>query len=471
VSMLITPSLSYADISHLQHNTDVVIGLDNQPFYVSSLSVPSAVSLGDLSLMVQSWGVLNNTGNLRAVIYSSSSTYPYVPDALLYSSDSVDIATIPNGSQVATTTFSFNGEILDAGSYFIGLEHEDFTCIGFVDQCIYLGTDNSSTGDYGVKQVSGIWTVVSSSTSITFNLTSVLNPSESVILAIVPTESDNVASTSLPVFSVYYFISDDDVGDYLRYKFLCINAVVDFWADCSLSQIFRVEATSSGYHRYTWTGDNLLPVGSYSSFVDLQDFCVFGVCLGIEVDSLGYLVSSSTDWFVGEPSALGQEADNVFDAYDEALSSTGATTTAMSKLYCSQSWAYFDFTKCISALFVPSKADVQKSFDTFYGGTMSNLFPFGYVKRISQMFYATTTLSVLPDLVVTIPSELPMSGYSIDLSPWGLLMGTGSYLDTEAPSMTGGRNFRDVTEGGWNILVDIFFGLSLLAIAVKIKGL
>lgn len=155
-------------VSHPKHDSDQSFGLTNMPFVASDFSVNGYAILDSADFLVSTLGVANCTGQLVARIWSASSTYPYVPDRVVATSSIVDISTIPCNSAVATSTFSFSGQILLSGDYFIGVEHLNSVCIGFIDQCITIGTDGTADG-YLARRVFGNF-IVASSTSLTYVL-------------------------------------------------------------------------------------------------------------------------------------------------------------------------------------------------------------------------------------------------------------------------------------------------------------
>lgn len=299
---------------------------------------------------------------------------------------------------------------------------------------------------------------------------STLVGSDSYIISVVP-DNVSVSSTTYASLSVHSYVSPRDVGSTFIYQLESDNSVLDSLGLGSNDSSFYFQATTSGDQYYTSVLSYLLPPGTYHSIVRFRSYCVLGVCALPVFDNYGFEVSTTTTWYVDSHSAYGLENLTTYNAITEAFGTAASTTASMTQQYCYTSFSTFDVSKCIGALFIPSKAEVQASLKNFYENSLLKRFPFGYVTRVSNILNSTTTLTTLPGLTFTIPSGLPAGGDTLDLSPWGKLWGPTSYLGTQTSSYASGKTLRQIVEPYWNDIVDIFLGLSLLAIAIKIKGL
>lgn len=178
----------------------------------------------------------------------------------------------------------------------------------------------------------------------------------------------------------------------------------------------------------------------------------------------GTLVSTSTSFVLGAKSY----ADVSFDDFASTTASRReALLTADVAAYCNP-LSGFDGVKCITALFIPSHQAVQGVIDSFKLALFDK-WPIGYISRIVTIFN-TSNSKQLPSLVFNIPSTLPGGAHTIDLTPWGKLTGTGSYVDSATSAGSNPKTLRQIIEAPWQIFVYTVFGIMLVMELIGLSG-
>jgi len=226
-----------------------------------------------------------------------------------------------------------------------------------------------------------------------------------------------------------------------------------------------IDATSTGTFSYSTTTTNL-GVGLYTLTGG-----IYQTVLGI-TNPFGSINNSTTTYFVSGTSTFWNNAaaSGTLAMVGQAIINYTGSSTLSNLNSCNlTSFSNFNPVICIWHLFVPTWDDVTVSTNSVLT-RMGAKFPWGYLTRMHDIFAYPQT-SVLPSLSFTIPQGLPVQGYTLDLSPWGKLWGSTSYLGTATSSYAQGKTLRNIVEPYWNDLVDIFFAISLLALFIKIKGL
>jgi len=159
-------------------------------------------------------------------------------------------------------------------------------------------------------------------------------------------------------------------------------------------------------------------------------------------------------YIVGTSSALGSILQGQNNEFESILSATTSSSTI--SISSCNILSGFDFGKCMTYAFVPSDKQV-KTFINNLNTSVFTHFPFGYVTRLYDIIIGNTT-STLPTLSITIPTGMPDAGATLDLTPWGKLMGEGSLLATATSSVTGVTFYNSFSDY-WKAFVYFVFGL------------
>jgi len=171
------------------------------------------------------------------------------------------------------------------------------------------------------------------------------------------------------------------------------------------------------------------------------------------------LVSTTTTFIASEKTAT-----------DDLISDIASTTAAFSSSvsvgnYCNI--IGFDLLNCMSALIVPSSADVSSVFNQAKNGVLA-VWPIGYLTRTAVILSGTATSS-LPDFSISIPATFPGAGASLDLTPWNEIMGDSSILGMATDTLhavsgsASGKTIRQIVEPGWDNIVYIVFAIVVLS--------
>lgn len=290
------------------------------------------------------------------------------------------------------------------------------------------------------------------------------------IISVSPVTGDSIASTSVVQYSVHAYINPNDVGARLSYSVFPINSYLGTgslfgWLGGDTFDYGGgyVVSTTSGDLYFTSSSSVPLPVGSYSSVVDLKEWCLtvplvgWTTCVSPLTNSSGTLIGTTTYWSVDSHSALGQQFISNIQALDDIIYGTATTTLFASS--CNP--LSFDTTKCVTGLFSASAS--------FLWGLISPLFdmvlsaqPWGYGYRVAQIFFDDSVASsTLPSIAVSVPSGLPMGGRTIDFTPYDSIESALTKIDTtEVETITGSP--LDKFLYYWNLMWYIMFGLWLV---------
>jgi len=178
------------------------------------------------------------------------------------------------------------------------------------------------------------------------------------------------------------------------------------------------------------------------------------------------IVSSSTIFTYGTTTAF--EKTQTQWQQDNAEFMASSTASANVKEYCSFSTS-FSMGLCISALFLPNKADLYISLSALKDGIGSR-FPLGYATDFVTIL-ATTSTTTLAVIDATMPSALGLGNAHIYLSldhvldP--ILEATTTIFSGSNPDTDNSETFYEITSYYWRILV--YLG-ALLYILGRILG-
>lgn len=292
-------------------------------------------------------------------------------------------------------------------------------------------------------------------------------------IEITPLDGDTVSSTTPVTVGSHLYInaSDYDADQYLSITFQndtvsniggsVLDAWNSAWGTGSTGGFAEIRlAVTSGDNDISTTTSNFIRDGRVTATYALKSptfwsslWVVGGLFSGSTV------MSTTTQFIVGEKTSF----DEAIDAGDNGLANGilfGTTTDIIGSNFnadvCTVS--NFNLIGCLKGIIVPSPQAFQTLFTQAKDGFLS-YFPFGYVTRFYAIVSGTAT-STLPVLSMTIPTGFPSGGNTITLSPWGHLMGQGSYLATATSTQTG-VTFYSSFEVYWNRFVYFVFGLGV----------
>jgi len=193
------------------------------------------------------------------------------------------------------------------------------------------------------------------------------------------------------------------------------------------------------YQRYTYDDSSGLSGSSFdivSPFVLENGRYAVQACLFEEgVELLGSLCDR-VEIEVGELPSCTYEEDllGLCDHGNTEIAANGTTTIARAP-HCQLDSERFDISMCVGELLMPTAVEMQTAWNKVLAAA-STAWPLGYVisvwglfdedyqyamafesgsTTVQQVLYSTSTL---PDLILTVPTGLPMAGASLDLTPW-----------------------------------------------------
>jgi hypothetical protein len=149
--------------------------------------------------------------------------------------------------------------------------------------------------------------------------------------------------------------------------------------------------------------------------------------------------------------------------YDSIIN--GTTTANLTNCNPISGW---DTGLCVTALFIPKSSDIKSFANNMYNNALTH-FPWGYVTRFLAIANGSVATSSLPSLTATIPDGYPGAGLTINATPWGKLMGPGSYLATATSTQTG-KTFVETIMTPWTYFVYFAFGLGICLELLNMNG-
>lgn len=269
--------------------------------------------------------------------------------------------------------------------------------------------------------------------------------------------STRASSTENTIYTDLYLNENDYIsGNYVVLKYMRLEDLQSAVGSPDLleTRIVLNDTITSGLNALATTTGSFGADGKYILTAELHrpdawyDGIVNFVSLGMFDNSL--ITSSSTIFTYGTTTAFEQTMEQWERDNEEFMASS--TASANVKAYCSFDTS-FSLGLCISALFVPTKADMYLSLTDLKNGIGSR-FPLGYLTDFASIL-ATTSTSTLTVLHATVPSALGLGTPEITLSlnhvldP--VLNATTSVFNTAEASST--ETFYEITVYYWKILV------------------
>jgi hypothetical protein len=174
------------------------------------------------------------------------------------------------------------------------------------------------------------------------------------------------------------------------------------------------------------------------------------------------IVSSSTSFIFGTTTAF--EKTTAQWKADQAEFMASSTASQNVKQYCDLTNS-FSFGLCISALFLPTQADIQTSLTDLKEGIGSR-FPLGYFKSFIDIV-STTTEGTLTAIDVKLPSALGLGTPSLKLDLTHsldpiLTATTGIFSNSSSTGASSTATFFATTNYYWSLVVYVLTALYIL---------
>lgn len=350
---------------------------------------------------------------------------------------------------IGTDTFPNNGYIL----YII--------CADVPSSCSISGTfPNALVYDGPIVQI--LWTGPVSPPSL--GSPSTLIPPQDLtqtrfVPPLVPSPGSTVASGTPTTVGAEIYVNPDDYasGAYLSMRFVnntlqngIGGSALDAW-NAAFGEI-RVPISAAGSQSLSTTTLFSDPFGQinaqYRIIVPRSSF--FGLITSDEI-----LAATSSSFVVGTPTALDVA---MASSSPGALISALVTGTTTVNLLEKCKIAGFDLVGCLLGIVVPDQATIQDDLSK-----LRAIPPWGYGFRFYDIVRSATT-TPLPSLSIVDP----ITGSTLNLTPWDGLMGSSSIISQATSSFVfggttygTGQTLRQVAEPYWN-----FAWYLLLAIAI-----
>lgn len=327
------------------------------------------------------------------------------------------------------------------------------------------GTDYTSSGDYataptGATQVSQMSLIVSSGSLPNFTTR---------IIGIIPVNQGVVSSTTPTVLNANIFVNDDDFSDnmFVRFDLFRQQNMQMTLSGLQTRIVIDVPIQSAGETDVGTTTASLLNNGEYLYTVSIRKPSIINRILNwFQLGNLydpGVLAKSNTRFIVGEKTGLDVFIDDQAQLLEDTLNNPGVLSVNLSG--CNP--LTFSIMECLTALFVPSQAQMQTFFDRLMSDFL-NRAPIGYVLRLGQIIDTSATSS-LPVISYEFGDESPLDGEIISFDFTETMSSSSNILSTVLVSD------RDEPKSVFDILMpfwEVFVYFSMFVLVLRdIAGL
>lgn len=304
------------------------------------------------------------------------------------------------------------------------------------------------------------WGLISDSGGIS----EVLIPEETIFTYLNPADGETVATSTSNTFYADLFLAEEDyVADsYIRFSYIRQQNLQTAVANTSLlwTTLELNDVITSGYTSVSTTTGNLGEVGVYYFKAELLKpsswwstaLSWFNPFTNLNPN---IITSTSTTFIYGEMTSFDQFVASSSNAINGFIASS-TTSYQNVKNYCSLSTA-FEFTDCLSALFVPSNADITGAI-TIFKDNIGVKFPLGYFNDFITII-STSTIGNLTVLDAELPQGLGLGNPHIVLDLTNkldfVLNATTSQFANTSSSSTDDQTFFEITNYYWKIVVYI----------------
>jgi hypothetical protein len=246
----------------------------------------------------------------------------------------------------------------------------------------------------------------------------------------------------------------------------------DFVEDMYVNLRFSPYSSFASSNQYAWQGlifDVSFPITSSGAFDFTTTSNRFGLSGGWEIRGqikrphqflFGYLPVSFGSWgdiTVGDELntkfIVGTSTywDGVRDEINESIDTITSTSSTAALATCAPLNFSFNISDCLTVLFLGSDSGWQSVADSFDQNIMTK-FPFGYLKRLYDIFAGDPTVVQFPHFSYSFGSSSPavLQGSTIVLNPW-----TDLTIIDRIESDIDGSSMWDIFLPYWELLVGL----------------
>lgn len=293
-------------------------------------------------------------------------------------------------------------------------------------------------------------------------------------ITLTPLASSSVASSTATIIGFSAYVASSSVGQTIEVRLNPVNTLFGegsifgyLGGDFTDWPSWSFVATTTGVLNWsTTTNTSLYSVGSYVTDYQFKSLCLpswlSGYCFGSPTDPVGALMATSSSWFIGSKSVMGDEFEKLENLMSGIYSGAGTSTSI--SVFCNiLSISDFEATKCLGGLFIPTSSYLKDRFLYLYNN-VGSIFPLGYLKSFVDILATSTTRYI--SLTAEMPPTLPGVGSSLtlDLSAdkldW-IYNATSSQFKNSSASST--SSFYDLTYYYWKILIYIALGFYIIS--------
>jgi len=200
----------------------------------------------------------------------------------------------------------------------------------------------------------------------------------------------------------------------------------------------------------------VLPLGSWGNLPDSWQYFSQSVS---ESTSTSNPVAQFHRYRVIQDVGVGPILNEGEGYYMDTIGQIHSTTSSSSLSHCNL-LGDWDASECFVGLFMPPEIFWTSWISQIYNNVMTH-WPWGYILRFNAIVQGSVATSSLPALSVTVPNNFPVAGANINLTPWGKLMGTSSYLYTATSTQTG-KTLYETVAPYWTIFCYFMFGIFVI---------
>jgi len=293
------------------------------------------------------------------------------------------------------------------------------------------------------------------------------------IVSYQPETGETVASSSPVTLSATIYVREEDYTDdtFVQFKYFHTSNAIASSAACEpecVTITVEVPVTSAGLTTVSTTTDSNLQEGTWDYTISIISpdtaggFSVFGYRFSFGTVFESNIVNST--FIVGQQSGLDRFIASTTAAIDDYIASSTISLESCS------SFTSFSLGDCLAVLLLPQWEPTKAQLIRFRDGFLQS-FPLGYATRF-MVLAASPPSDTLPPLEIDMPCFLQIScGYSVNLTPWAMLLSTSSLLSTATNPDTGDTLY-EIVEGdpvlSWS---NFIYMLALLTVVLQLLGL
>ena len=293
-------------------------------------------------------------------------------------------------------------------------------------------------------------------------------------LKLIPSGITRATSTSNTLYADLYLKPEDYIsGNYIRLKYVRQQALESAVASPDLlwTTLNLTDTITDGYNFVATTTGNLGLTGTYLFKAELRKPNTWWTTLNSWFNPFGgstdsdIITSTTTTFIYGNMTPWEQRiaSSTAKQAIDDFTASS--TSTMNVKEFCSFSTSW-DFSNCITALFLPTNTDITTNLDIIKN-EISNKFPIGYFSDLIGIL-STTTVGNLTILDAELPSALGLGKPKIQLNLAHVLdpvlnATTSQFSMSSSTGASSTATFFETTNYYWSIFIYILTALYILS--------